>query len=171
MDIKSIPSKITKLFHKFKYAIIVLVVGLVLLLLPSKTTTESTEEAQGTMDTNAHSYAISAEELAAILQSVQGAGRVQVLLSVASGEKIIYQADSDINKSGDSENKRVDTIIITDSHRNENGLISYIDPPTYQGAIVVCDGADSASVRLAIIQAVSKITGLGADNICVLKMK
>jgi hypothetical protein len=39
------------------------------------------------------------------------------------------------------------------------------------GAIVVCQGADSPSVKLAITQAVAKITGLGTDEICVLKMK
>ena len=39
------------------------------------------------------------------------------------------------------------------------------------GALVVCDGADSASVRLAIIQAVSSLTGLGSNKIAVVKMK
>ena len=39
------------------------------------------------------------------------------------------------------------------------------------GAIVVCQGGDNATVRLAIIEAVSNVTGLGADKISVLKMK
>lgn len=36
------------------------------------------------------------------------------------------------------------------------------------GAAVVCDGAGSASVRLAIVRAVSAYTGLGSDRIAVL---
>ena len=43
--------------------------------------------------------------------------------------------------------------------------------PTYQGALVVCDGAERASVRLAVTQAVSSLTGLGSNKIAVVKMK
>jgi hypothetical protein len=39
------------------------------------------------------------------------------------------------------------------------------------GAVVVCQGADSASVRLAIAQAVRCYTGLGADRIEIFKME
>lgn len=170
MDVKNISGKAIKLISKYKYAAIVLAIGVVLLLLPSRSV-EKTENAQEIKLTSTNSQTISASALTEILQSIQGAGKVQVLLSVSSGERIIYQTDSDQNTSGDTVSTRVKTIIITDSQRNESGLISRVDPPSYMGAIVVCEGADSASVRLDIIQAVSKITGLGADNICVLKMK
>lgn len=170
MDVKSIPGKAIKLISKYKYAAIVLAIGVVLLLLPSRSV-EKTENAQEIKLTSTNSQTISASALTEILQSIYGAGKVQVLLSVSSGERIIYQTDSDQNTSGDTVSTSVETIIITDSQRNESGLISRVDPPSYMGAIVVCEGADSASVRLDIIQAVSKITGLGADNICVLKMK
>jgi len=66
---------------------------------------------------------------------------------------------------------RITTITVTGTNRNEEGLIKQINPPTYLGAIIICQGADSASVRLAIVDAVSKLTGLGADSIAVLKMK
>lgn len=40
-----------------------------------------------------------------------------------------------------------------------------------RGAVVVCAGAESARVRLAVINAVSAYTGLGSDKITVMKMK
>lgn len=43
--------------------------------------------------------------------------------------------------------------------------------PVYQGALIVCSGAGSASVRLAVVDAVADLTGLGADQISVIKMK
>ena len=46
-----------------------------------------------------------------------------------------------------------------------------VNPPTYLGAVIVCQGADSASVRLAIVSAVCSVTGLSTDKITVLKMK
>ena len=41
--------------------------------------------------------------------------------------------------------------------------------PQYRGALVVCDGGGSDSVRLQIINAVSALTGLGTDRIAVVK--
>ena len=41
--------------------------------------------------------------------------------------------------------------------------------PVFQGALVVCEGADQAQVRLAMTQAVSALTGLGTDRITICK--
>ena len=38
------------------------------------------------------------------------------------------------------------------------------------GAVVVCDGADKAAVRLDILRAIGSYTGFGSDRITVLKM-
>ena len=43
--------------------------------------------------------------------------------------------------------------------------------PTYQGAVVVCEGAGSSTVRLAVVNAVSVLTGLSSDKISVVKWK
>lgn len=166
MDIKRLINKVISFFGKYKYAAIVLLLGLLLLNFPTKKTQnkviEQDRPATQTFD---------AEKLTKILQSVDGAGEVQVLLSVASGEQTVYQTDTDISGAGESSTSKTETVIITDSDRNEIGLIQQVNPPIYLGAVVVCQGADSPSVRLAITQAVAKITGLGSDNICVLKMK
>ena len=39
-----------------------------------------------------------------------------------------------------------------------------------EGAAVVCEGADDARVRLAVVNAVSAYTGLGSDRITVFTM-
>lgn len=41
----------------------------------------------------------------------------------------------------------------------------------FTGAIILCQGADAAEVRLHIVEAVSAFTGLGSNRILVLKMK
>ena len=166
MEIKSYIQKLKELVIKYKYALIVLVIGLLLLLMPNK----KQETIQHTT-INKENLKVEANELSDILQTIEGAGRVQVLLSIASGEKTFYQTNQDTSVSTDQNNSKIETVLITDSQRNESGLIIQTNPPTYKGAIVVCEGADSPAVRLSITQAVSRITGLGTDNICVLKMK
>lgn len=167
MDIKQLSGKVKNVLKNYKYAVVILLIGLVFLVLPERSVKKtdvpdiSMQNIQG-LDTKA---------LAEILQSIQGAGKVEVLLSMASGEKTVYQTDTDTSQDGDGNSTKIQTVILTDSQRSESGLITQVIPPTYLGAVVVCQGADSPTVKLAVTQAIAKITGLGTDRICVLKMK
>ena len=163
MELKSITNKLVVLIEKYKYAILVLLIGLTLLLIPGKRT--ETKNTHSTLPAAVKQETLTQESLAQILQTVEGAGKVKVLLSTGEGEQTIYQTDTD------NDRKSNNTVIVADSERNENGLIQQVNPAVYKGAVIVCQGADSPTVRLAITQAVSKITGLGTDAICVLKMQ
>ena len=169
MEIKKITVKLHELTVKYKYAIVVLLIGLVLLLMPTKQSkqTETVKETPAV----AEQKTFLEDSLAQILQSVEGAGKVKVLLSIGAGEETVYQTDMELSSSDENNDETLKTVIITDSQRSESGLIRQVNPAAYKGAIVVCQGADSPSVRLAVTQAVSKITGLGTDAICVLKMQ
>lgn len=161
MDMTVLRQKTTEWIVKYKFVILILLVGIGLMLIPDGKNEEKTSEtvAQPSVPTQNIT-----EELEEILANIQGAGRVQVMLTVKSGEQTVYQTDI---PSSD----RQDTVIITDENRTQNGLVQQVLSPVYRGAIVVCQGADSASVCLAIKEAVSKVTGLDASQISVLKMK
>lgn len=111
------------------------------------------------------------ERLAEILSQVAGAGKVQVLLTEATGAQTFYQENRDNTEGNQNKSTRTDTVILSDSSRGQTGLVSQINPPTYLGAIVLCQGADQSAVRLAITEAVANATGLGYHKISVLKMK
>ena len=111
------------------------------------------------------------ERLEKILGQIAGAGQVKVMLTVAQGERTIYQTDSTYAQSDDHTDSRTQTILVTDSERNETGLVYQKNPPVYQGAIVLAQGADDPTVKLAIAEAVSDVTGLGVDKISILKMQ
>ena len=167
MDIKNTATKLKSLIEKYKYVCVVLIVGIALLLIPNKTKATNVPVSIPEYDTNK----LDERVLTEVLESVEGAGKVRVMLSVASGEKTVYQSNQYISKTSDSTDQKIETVIVTDAQRSEEGLINQINPPEYLGAIIVCQGGDIPSVKLAITQAVSKITGLGSDSICVLKMK
>ena len=168
MDIKALPVKIHTLFAKYRYALLILVIGLVLMVLPDFKSQVTDSKA----DTSVVSQELTLEQkLSQILSQVDGAGNVEVILTVAAGEEVVYQTNDNISNTGDTNSADRDTVKIKDTQRNENGLVKQIIPATYQGAIIVCEGADNLSVRLQIVEAVSKITGLGANRIAVLKMK
>lgn len=170
MDIRNIFEKLILLLKKYRYAALVLVIGLILMAIPSTGNHNNEKETPNSHDTLSTEPSLE-EKLSAILSHVDGAGDVQVILTVAAGEEVIYQTDDDFSANGESNTTKVDTVTVTDANRNQNGLIRQVNPPVYQGAIIVCEGADDPSVQLAMVNAVSKITGLGANRISVLKMK
>ena len=164
MDLKGFCKRLTKGLRQYKYAVLILLLGLALMLIPGKRSVPQTTEPVATPESQSTDVCALLEE---ILSQIHGAGKVRVLLSEKAGERIVYQTDSDV--SGDS--NRQDTVIVTDSDRAQSGLIKQVEPPTYLGAIIVCQGGDRPEVRLAIAEAVSRYTGLGIDKISVLKMK
>ena len=108
-----------------------------------------------------------AEELAELLCKVEGVGEVDVLLTLSAGEKTIYQTDEDKSDS----TTQITTVTISGAQNEDIGLVKQIIPPIYEGAIILCQGADNPQICLQLVNAVSKVTGLGADKISVLKMK
>jgi len=169
MDMTSVTKKASTLLSKYKYVALILVIGLVLMSIPTKN--KNTKIHSDVSVTEEKEDIPISQQLAQILSKIEGAGEVQVLLTVSAGEKTLYQTDDSTTFSNDSNTTRIDTVTVTDESRNQEGLIQQVIPPSYQGAIIVCQGAESPQVKLAIVDAVSKVTGLGADRISVLKMK
>jgi stage III sporulation protein AG len=65
----------------------------------------------------------------------------------------------------------VETVLSDSGSGLETPLVVQETYPVYQGALVLCQGADNAAVRLDIVSAISGLTGLGADKITVIKME
>ena len=166
MDGRELRQKGIELFQKYRYGVIVLLVGIFLMLLPVGNGNEKSQDSAVPV-TRQQEEKDFETRLSEILSKMQGAGRVQVFLSEASGEITQYQMDEDYS-GGDL---RKETVVITQSDRSQQGLVRKVDPPSYLGAIVLCQGADNAAVRLSITEAVANATGLGANQISVLKMK
>ena len=170
MDLASLRINTINFIKKYRYVALILMIGLILMALPTSGDREEAVAPKATPEQTNKVTSVS-ETLAQILSKIEGAGNVQVLLTVALGEETVYQTDDNISISEDTSNTKIDTVTVTDADRNQTGLIKQINPPTYRGAIIVCQGAESAVVRLAIVDAVSKVTGLTSDRISVLKMK
>lgn len=169
MDINIFRGKFTDTLKKYRYVILILIIGFVFMLLPTKRSSES-GATKTQMEITAQETDI-CQQIQEILEQVDGAGKVRVMLSESEGREIIYQVDEDYTEHENGIESENRTVIVSDDNKNETALVKKDNPPKYLGVIVVCQGADQASVRLAVVDAVSKITGLGADKISVLRMK
>ena len=169
MEIKSITGKIKKVFKHYRYAVIVLVAGLLLMILPnSKSSSQKSETQPSEIGVTTEDVE---EQLLELLKEIKGVGKVRLLLTLENSGETIFQTDQELSTNSDSQSSKTETVIITDANRNQTGLVSEYNTPTYRGAVVICSGGDNPSVQLAVTQAVMRSTNLSADQICVLKMK
>ena len=96
---------------------------------------------------------------------------MSVLLTEKEGSQTLYQTDSQTDADESGSRRTDDTVLIEDENRTESGLVRQTLGPVYRGAVILCQGADDPSVKLAVVEAVRCVTGLGADQISVQKMK
>ena len=169
MEMKELWKKAPLFWQKYKYVALVLAAGLLLMLLPEKKNVP--EQILSSPEKQTAATESVEDRLAKILEQIDGAGKVSVMLSQERGEEILYQTNTDSDTGEESAATRIDTVIISASDRSEAGLIRQTNPPKYQGAVIVCQGGENPVVRLAIVEAVSNITGLGSNRISVVKMK
>lgn len=166
MELKKPSGKIHKIWMKYRYPTCILLLGICLMLFPVKSGAKAEMQELEIVEQEPME-----ERLEGILSEIDGIGKVDVLLSISKGEKVVYQINEEKRDSENEQTNRTTTVTVTNSDRDEIGLIRQVDPPEYLGAVVACQGAGNANVRLAVVEAVSKATGLGADRIAVVKMK
>ena len=107
MDIIKFKTRIFERIGKYKYAWIVLLVGMVLMMVPGKNRETTKIETQQT-ENIAEESSIQ-NQLEEILRQIDGAGNVKVMLGVAQGERIVYQTDSTSSQSDSNTDSRTET--------------------------------------------------------------
>ena len=159
--------KLRDILKKYRFAALVALAGVVLMLLPGKK--DGMPDAE-TAEGETFSLEETERRMAEVLGAMDGVGRVQVMLTLRSGETLSLAEDSSATL-GSGGDVRQDSQVLTVNRGSgkQEVVVTQRLYPTYQGAVVVCQGADRAEVKLAVTQAVAALTGLGADRITVVK--
>lgn len=100
---------------------------------------------------------------------IEGAGKVTLMLSVEQGKRSSLAADTESEVRDDTQSLRRETVILSGGGGEEAVVITATLYPVFRGAVVVCEGGDQPSVRLAVTEAIAALTGLGSDKISVIK--
>ena len=166
MDWLKIRTAITEYFAKYKFVLLIIVLGIILMLIP----TEEKQEKIPVLPSITGTEADMEEKLENILGQIRGVGKVDVMITEQTGAETIYQADEDSAEGETNRSVKRKTVIVS-GNGTQSGLVQTVTPPTYLGAIIVCQGGGSQSVKLAVANAVSAATGITLDRISVLEMK
>lgn len=160
--------KIVEVIKKYKYVVLVLLIGIVLLLIPSEKD-ETPIQQEETHDDSAYVAQVE-RELCDMLGRISGAGKVDVMLTMQYGSRTEYQTDTLSTTDSERNSQERKTVILSEGSAYDKAAVSAMRYPQFQGALIICQGADVPSVKLDILNAVSALTGLGTDRITVVKM-
>lgn len=171
MDRKQL-SEILRGWKKYRLVALLTVLGVLLLLWPESGAAE--EALPVAAEEEAFDRAQVQQEMERILSSIEGVGQLQLMLTVASGSQRELAENSTLRYSGardaPTEYERTqETLTVSQGSGVQEVVVTRSVYPDYIGALVVCEGAGSASVRLAVTQAVSTLTGLSSERITVVK--
>ena len=154
--------------EKYLPAALIILVGIVLLCLPSAAKKNKT--ADKTEHGDVWEVEATEEKLEKLLSQVEGAGTVQVMLSPETGEeRVLAENHEEIRRDGDATLSR--EVVVTEADTGEEPVTLRVVYPFFRGAVVVAEGAGDPTVALALTRAVSAVTGLGTDRITVIKGK
>ena len=163
---------ILSLLDPYKYVLLVAAAGVLCLLWPAKERTE-----QDTVQPSPQMIMSEAEEMETemeeILSRIHGVGDAKVMLTLDRGKEALLAEESSLSYSGDTrapeDYQRTSQPLVLSGERAEDVVIRQEVYPTFRGALVVCRGGGDPAVQLSVIEAVSALTGLGADKISVVK--
>ena len=163
--------KLISYVKKYRYVALVVLAGVVLMLLPSGKGEQQTSSDQPVNVSEAYSLAETEKRLEQLLGRIRGVGQVQVMLTLKSGSSLqLAENRSTILRDTEDRQDR-DVVTMNRGSGYEDVVVTEQTYPVYQGAVVVCQGAGDSGVNLAVIQAVSVLTGLGSDKITVVQWK
>lgn len=154
----------TALWDRYKYILLVVLAGVLLLLLPDGQR-EKTRDTQSVQQEEAFDLEQMEKKLERVLGQVQGAGEVTVMLTLRESGRQVLARDTE---SSETEQRSTAVIISQGSGIQQTVSLQSIYPK-YQGALVVCTGAGDARVKLELLEAVRALTGLSAEKISICK--
>lgn len=155
-----------QLWKKYRLVLLIVLAGLLLMLLPGGSGQE-TEEVRQERET--FSLEETERRMEEILSRIEGTGKLQLMLTLKSGSQLYLAEDTDESADGEEVQVQRETVTLHRGSGYEDVVVTRQIYPMYQGALVVCQGADKAAVRLAVTEAVAALTGLSSDKITVVK--
>lgn len=123
------------------------------------------------------------ESLEEILETIEGVGKVKVLINYSETsttvamynetktESITEEQDTEGGTRNVTQTDTQKEIAYTEADGNSNPITEKVIMPAIEGAIITAEGAANATIKSNIISATQAITGLATHKIQVFKMQ
>lgn len=145
---------------------------------------EKVPQENATSSTSYHDYEVATQnELKALLENIDGVGRVNVMLNIDGSEEQVPALNVTDSKSNTKErdtsggtrdtvqDNNGSTVVITNDGSKSLPLIIKTNKPKVIGVIVVAEGAKEKYIQLQISQAVTRLFNITPEKVSVYPMK
>lgn len=162
--------KITQMLKKDKKLLLIVLLGLsgMLLLLFSGNGKADDAPKENASDITAAEKHIE-EKLSALVKTVEGAGRVKIVVTVDSLEERTVAINTE-TENGENKSEQKNEYVIIESSGASDGLVLKTTAPVIRGVGITCEGAGQSAVKQEIIRLVSASLGVPVNRIWVTKM-
>lgn len=113
------------------------------------------------------------KRLCELLSSIEGVGKVRVMLYFDASGETVYARNGDTSEeqreSGKTK-KEKDAVVLVKNGSGENGLVISQRNAALTGAAIVCEGGNDAVIRERIVQTVSALFDIKTNHISVMPM-
>ena len=111
------------------------------------------------------------ERITALLRQVEGVGSCRVMVTLESGSRAVYAADTVSATGADGSASLSESYLKVDTATGPVGLLLTHVQPTVKGVAVVCDGGGNPAVQQRVIQVVSTAFHISERRVCVVKQE
>ena len=145
------------------FLILIGALGLVLILLGDAGGAQAAEVQSADTRTQIEAYGAQLEErLEALVESIDGAGEAQVMITFETSGETVYALDERSGQDGSYQTEHV----LADGQPITETIVL----PPVQGVAVLCQGADNVSVQAKVTETVSVLLGVTSNRISIAKM-
>jgi len=101
-----------------------------------------------------------------LLSSVEGVGKVKILITVESYDESVYAKDEQTDEDG---GKYTGEYVIIEESGSKTGLKTKTVSPVIKGVAVSCEGGGSAKIRSEVTSLICAAFGISANRVYVSK--
>lgn len=152
------------------YAVIIIIVLVLYFTGTSKSSNTKSEEAQSNIVSDTGTVSLE-EKLTAALEKIDGAGKVEVVITYATSREIVPAFDEDVqqteNGSGVSSYSESSKPVT-----NDDGAVVLMEiEPQIRGVIVVAEGASDMTVKMNLLRAAQTALDVPSSKVEVFAMQ
>lgn len=163
MEIKQRFEGILKKYMNMRFALIILIIGVIFLCLPSGAKTKQAKEEKENFTTGEYVKDLE-KRLASILSTISGVSDVSVMITISDGGINIFEHDKNIKK----EESQTSLVLKKQGSGVDEPVLIKASTPSVLGVVVTAKGAENSKKNAEIMSAVKAVLDVSAHRISVL---
>ncbi|MDZ5712129.1 hypothetical protein [Jeotgalibacillus haloalkalitolerans] len=119
------------------------------------------------------------KKISTLLKKSLGTSKVDVMITLGSGERLIYERNESIQQDSGEEQRdnqqsvsgrksTTSEVVFGQASLNGEPVLKYVEKPPVSGVLIAAEGSESAGVKKRIIEAVSKALDVSTHRVAVI---